>query len=115
MNRKPRRHHPPSSLRRKRKALARRSPPLEAILRGSLIERYKHCGSPTCKCRRGKGHGPKYYLSTSRYGGHPYMEYVPLDLHRQVARYLANYRLLQDILEDISAVNRELLRRRKPF
>jgi hypothetical protein len=106
---------PPSFLRRRRKALARRLPPLEAILRGSLIERYKHCGSPGCKCRRGKGHGPKYYLSTSRYGNHPHMEYVPLDLRRQVARYLANYRLLQDILAEISAVNRELLLRRKAF
>ncbi len=37
----------------------------QAILRGSLIERYKRCGKPGCKCADGAGHGPKYYLSVS--------------------------------------------------
>ncbi|MHC4710339.1 MAG: DUF6788 family protein [Planctomycetota bacterium] len=39
---------------------------MEAILRGSLIERYKPCGRPGCKCAKGPGHGPKYYLSVSQ-------------------------------------------------
>ncbi|MFQ5903728.1 MAG: DUF6788 family protein, partial [Candidatus Binatia bacterium] len=33
-----------TTLRRRRKTLLRRLPPLEAVLRGSLIERYKRCG-----------------------------------------------------------------------
>jgi len=58
-------------LRRRRKALLRKLPDLEAILKGSLVERYKRCGKPGCKCARGRGHGPKYYLSISRTGARP--------------------------------------------
>ncbi len=54
-----------AALRKRRQALLRQLPPLKAVLRGSLIERYKRCGKPGCKCARGPGHGPKYYLSVS--------------------------------------------------
>ena len=102
-------------LRRRRKALLRKLPDLEAILKGSLIERYKRCGKPGCKCARGRGHGPKYYLSISRTGARPLMEYVPREYHDQVQEYLANHQRVREILAEISAINRELLRRRKPL
>lgn len=102
-------------LRRKRKRLLARLPPLEAMLRGSLIERYKPCGKPGCRCARGPGHGPKYYLSVSRTGQRPEMDYVPQASHDEVARYLENYRRVQQILDEICTINRELLRRREPF
>jgi len=99
-------------LRRRRRSLLRRFPPLEAILRGSLIERYKPCGRAGCKCADGPGHGPKYYLSVSKAGGRPEMDYVPLSFHKQVEQYLANYQEVRKILEEICEINRELLRRR---
>ena len=102
-----------SSLRRRRKALLRRVPDLEEILKGSLIERYKPCGKPGCKCAKGLGHGPKYYLSISRTGLRPQMDYVPQDYHDQVQEYLANYRLVREIISEISRINQELLRRRE--
>jgi hypothetical protein len=83
--------------------------------RGSLIERYKPCGNPGCKCAQGQGHGPKYYLSTSRAGGQPAMEYVPKDSVTRVSEYVDNYRLVREILEEVCNINRELLRRRKPL
>jgi len=104
-----------TTLRRRRKTLLRRLPPLEAVLRGSLIERYKRCGKPGCKCAQGRGHGPKYYLSVSRTGARPEMDYVPQGHQGQVAQYLANYRRIREILEELCAINRELLRRRERF
>ena len=101
-----------SSLRRRRKALLRKLPNLDQILKGSLIERYKPCGKPGCKCAQGPGHGPKYYLSISRTGQRPQMDYVPQDYHDQVQEYLANYRLAREIMSEISLINQELLRRR---
>ena len=101
-----------SSLRRRRKALLRKLPNLEEILKGSLIERYKPCGKPGCKCAQGSGHGPKYYLSISRTGQRPQMDYVPQGYHDQVQEYLANYRSAREIINEISLINRELLRRR---
>jgi hypothetical protein len=105
----------PTTLRRRRKSLLRQLPPLESVLRGSLIERYKRCGKSGCKCAQGPGHGPKYYLSVSRTGTRPDMDYVPQGHQPQVAQYLANYRQIREILEELCAINRELLRRRERF
>jgi hypothetical protein len=104
-----------SWLRRRRKALLRKLPNLEAVLKGSLVERFKRCGKPGCKCARGPGHGPKYYLSISRTGARPWMDYVPQEYHDQVQEYLANQHRVREILAEICAINRELLRRRKPL
>ena len=51
-------NEPAAALRKRRNALLRQLPPLKAILRGSLIERYKRCGKPGCKCADGPGHAP---------------------------------------------------------
>src|SRR5271154_6425398 len=102
-----------SALRRRRQALLRKLPPLDAVLRGSLIERYKRCGKPGCKCAEGPGHGPKYYLSVSYPGQRPQMDYVPQDAYGQTAEFLANYHRSREILETICEINRELLRRRE--
>lgn len=100
------------SLHQRRRRLLDRMPPLYALLRGSLIERYKRCGRSGCKCAQGQGHGPKYYLSISQPGSHPSMDYVPLDSLEKVSQYLDNYRLVREILEEVCSINRELLRRR---
>jgi hypothetical protein len=107
--------HSARFLRSRRRALLRRLPPLNSVLRGSLIERYKRCGKPGCKCAQGPGHGPKYYLSISQPGDRPAMDYVPQDSKETVAQFLENYRLAREILDQICSINRELLRRREPL
>jgi hypothetical protein len=102
-----------AALRKRRQALLRQLPPLDAILRGSLIERYKRCGKPGCKCADGRGHGPKYYLSVSYPGLRPQMDYVPQEWFDQTREFLANYRRARELLEQICEINRELLRRRE--
>ena len=104
-----------SALRRRRGQLLRKLPPLDAILRGSLVERYKRCGNPNCKCADGPGHGPKYYLSVSYPGRSPQMDYVPQADYPQVSERVANYAQVREILEEISEINHELLRRREPL
>jgi hypothetical protein len=102
-----------AALRKRRKALLRQLPPLNAILRGSLIERYKRCGKPGCKCAEGPGHGPKYYLSVSYPGLRPQMDYVPQEYYEQTSEFIANYHRAREILEEICEINRELLQRRE--
>jgi hypothetical protein len=104
---------PSSTLKRRRKQLLRKLPPLESVLRGSLIERYKRCGKPGCKCAQGPGHGPKFYLSVSYPGRAPQMDYVPQADYAQISGFVANYYRVREILEEISEINRELLRRRE--
>ena len=101
------------ALRQRQKAILRRFPPLQEILRGSLVERYKRCGKPGCKCANGPGHGPKYYLTVSYPKRRPEMDYVPADLQEKVKEYRENYRKVKQILEELSEINRELLRRRE--
>ena len=101
---------------RRRQALAKQAAQLESlILRGSLIERYKRCGHPGCKCHQGPGHGPKYYLSVSQAGRRPEMDYVPEEYVQQVSQYLQNFQKVRHLLEQICNINRELLRRRVKF
>ena len=97
----------------RRTELLQTLPPLDSILRGSLIERYKRCGKPGCKCAKGPGHGPKYYLSVSFPGKAPQMDYVPQANHAEVSKRIANYHRSREILEAICEINRELLRRRE--
>ena len=105
-----------TALLRRRQALAKKLARLEPlILRGSLIERYKRCGNPGCKCQHGPGHGPKYYLSVSQAGGRPEMDYVPAEYRQQASDYLQNFQKVRQVLEQICNLNREILRRRDKF
>src|ERR1700751_4328771 len=86
-----------AALRRRRQQLVRALPPLEQIIRGSLIETYKRCGRSSCHCNNGPGHGPKRYLSTvGRTGDRARLGYVPNATYPQVARFFGqlpqNYR-----------------------
>ena len=103
-----------ASLRRRRTILFKRIITIgPRILRGSLIERYIRCGKPGCKCADTPGHGPKYYLSASYPGRRPEQEYVLQKYHDQVEAFLLNYQRVKQIFEEISSINRELLRRRE--
>lgn len=104
-----------ATLRQRRRSLLRQLPPLDRLLRGSLIERYKRCGRPGCHCANGPGHGPKFYLSISTTGERPRTDYVPNAALAESSQHLANFRKVREVLNEICAINAELLRRREPF
>src|SRR6201989_2979463 len=106
----------PGELIQQRQALVRQLRRLEPfILRGSLIERFKRCGKPGCKCGQGPGHGPKYYLSVSQPGTRPQMDYVPVEYAQKVSEYLQNFQQVRQLREQICNANRELLRLGRNF
>lgn len=82
-------------------------------MRGSLIERFKRCGQPGCHCANGQGHGPKLYLSVSVSGERPQMDYVPNARAADVRTMVENFNKAREILNEICAINTELLRRRE--
>jgi hypothetical protein len=100
-----------AQLRAQRRRLARGLPDLEAVLRGSLIERMKRCGKPGCRCTQGELHGPYPYLSTRGEEG-THLEYVPQDWLDWVRERMDNFRRAQAALVEVAEINRELLRRR---
>lgn len=102
-----------AELRRRRRKLIREMPAFDRILRGSLIERFKQCGRPGCHCADGRGHGPKLYLSVSVSGKRPQMDYVPNARGEEVRAMVDNFNKAREILNEICAINTELLRRRE--
>jgi hypothetical protein len=101
------------ALRSRRDGLTKLLPPLGEVLRGSLMERYLTCGNPDCKCARGERHGPVWYLSVTLDQSHRSGSTVPADQVEQVRRWIENYHQIKEHLEQISDINRELLRRQK--
>ena len=99
------------ALRRRRRSLVAQLPPLEQILRGSLMERYLRCGKPNCKCARGRPHGPLWYLTVTLGPGRTTGATVARHQVEQVRHGIKYYRQVKEGLEQISEINRELLRR----
>ncbi|MBI3077119.1 MAG: hypothetical protein HYY85_09100 [Deltaproteobacteria bacterium] len=103
--------NPKRALLLRRQRVAQQLPPLTEVVRGSLVERRLRCGKPTCHCARGDGHHV-WYLTVSFARGRTEQITVPERLVPAVQQWLQNYHRWWDSLEEISAINRELLRQR---
>jgi hypothetical protein len=95
-------------LRSRRDRLAASLPGAAGFLAGSLAEQRRRCGKEGCRCAQGELHGPYAYLSVAGR-----MVYVPAVLAEAVRARLAGSARLREALEEISAVNLELLTRRE--
>ena len=103
------------ALRNRREGLLKLLPPgeIREILRGSLTERFLTCGKPDCRCAQGERHGPVWYLSVSLDQSRRTGTTVPSEHLEQVRRGIEGYHRVSKHLEQISDINRELLRRAK--
>lgn len=90
---------------------AQAAPDLTQVLRGSLFERTRRCGVPSCHCASGDGH-PVVCVGVTLPGGKNVQVTVPPELFPVVRHWTENYRRLWELIEDVSAINRELLRGR---
>src|SRR5512140_3215292 len=97
-----------AELRSRRDRLVAGLPQAAAYLAGSLVEQRRRCGKEGCRCTRGELHGPYVYLSVAGR-----MVYVPATLAGAVRSRLEVSARLRQVLEEISAVNLELLARRE--
>ena len=96
----------------RRTRLLHKLPPLDEVLRGSLVERAVHCGKPSCRCASGQLHTAVYFSVTHR-GGRTEQISVPRPLIAGVRNGIAVYSKWWEIVEQLSAINRDLLRRRR--
>ena len=96
----------------RRQSLAGRLGVVEEVLTGSLVEQTRRCGKPGCRCAEGEPHGPYTYLSP-RTRGRGRLRYVPAGLTEVVGRHLRRGAQVDAVLAEISAINAELLARRK--
>ncbi len=102
----------PEALRARRRRVIAVLPPLEEILRGSVFVRSLRCGKAGCRCASGEGHRAAY-LSVTLSGGRTEQISLPADLVSTAERWVKNYRAWWRAIEDLSAVNRQVLRQRR--
>ena len=100
-------------LNNRRRRLVEALPDVGAVLAGSVISQRRRCGKQGCRCTRGELHGPYVYLSLGRGKGESRLVYVPSALAAEVERRVELTDAVETALGEISAVNLELLRRRK--
>lgn len=83
----------------------------QPFLRGSLVERARSCGKPTCRCQRGQLHR-SLYLAT-RHQGRRAMLYIPRVLEDTVRLWVSNGRRLAQQIQDLHQVQLDQLLQRK--
>src|SRR5437867_11029285 len=78
------------------------------FVRGSVVELHRPCTRAHCpRCRDGERH-PATYLSFKQ-AGRTRLLYLPAPVRGQARAWVANYRALMALAEEVCAVNREVL------
>lgn len=96
---------------RRRRILAR-LPPLEEVLRGSVVVRSLRCGKASCHCAAGEGHRATY-LTVTFAGGRTEQISLPAALIPVAERGVASYHAWWTAIEKLSAINRERIRQQR--
>jgi hypothetical protein len=114
---KPLQHTSTLALRQRKAHLLRAFQLPPEILHASLVERFMKCGKANCHCHTaGAKHGPFFYLNRCFPKGQ--MQSLLLKSPAQVdqaRQSLAAYAQVQQVLDEISQINHELLRRAEPL
>ena len=71
----------------------------QPFLRGSLVERARSCGKPTCRCQKGQLHHSLYLAVNHR--GRRALLYIPRALHETVRQWLDNGRQIYQQLQTL--------------
>jgi hypothetical protein len=81
------------------------------FLRGTLSERSGTCGKPNCRCTRGELHQSLYLVQSQ--GGKSRQICVPQAWQQRVRQAVNDYRLLQELIEEVSELEWKRLQERK--
>jgi hypothetical protein len=80
------------------------------LVRGTLSVRERVCGKSNCRCAKGRRH-ISLFLSRGRKGKVEQL-YIPKEKEELVRRWVKNYRDVQGLLEKISSIYWDRLRRK---
>ncbi len=83
----------------------------QPFLRGSLVQRARSCGKPTCRCQQGRLHR-SLYLAV-RHHDHRALLYIPRALEETVRQWVHNGRCLAQQLATLNQQQLEQLLQRK--
>jgi hypothetical protein len=95
-------------LKKKRRAIIKRLPKFDRLLRTTISKYYLTCGYKKCRCHRGEKHGPFIYLSVTK-KGKTKMYFTPQEIVKEVKEGVKNYdKLWRDICQ-LCELNRQIL------
>lgn len=97
------------TLTKQRQMVAHRLPDPEETVRGTLVRRFLACGKAECRCHRGRGHGPYYYLMTTMAPGKTRMVLLSTDQLKMVGGWVKNFTEYRKHLQKITDINTRLL------
>ena len=97
-----------TKLLKERERLKRQLPRGARILKGCLVEMFRTCGKPNCRCLRGEKHR-SLYLSR-RKDGKTVTTYIPAAYERPVQQAVERYHTLLEISEAISEINLQIIK-----
>jgi hypothetical protein len=93
----------------RRQRLIEQAPALEEVIRGSIVERRLRCGTKSCHCADGPGHAATYLCVTLGPGRTEQLS-ISGSLVDQARRGVAAYERWWAVVEEVSRINRQLLR-----
>jgi hypothetical protein len=100
-----------SEVRTRIRTLHKKLSTLGPLMRGTIVLLASTCGNPRCKCARGEKH-PKYYFSVNIKRKTKIL-YLRKQIRSEAEEYVNNYKLLWDIVEEMTLLNFELLKSKK--
>lgn len=80
-------------------------------IRGTLLVRKRKCGKANCRCARGEGHESLFLVVSEN--GRTRQFFVPKDWESRVRQWVADYRRVRNLLEDVSRIYWDKLRLRQ--
>ena len=81
------------------------------VIRGTLLVRKRKCGKANCRCARGEGHESLFLVISE--DGRTRQFFVPKDWESRVRQWVADYRRVRNLLEDVSRIFWDKLRHRR--
>ncbi len=82
------------------------------LLKGTLTVRKQKCGKPNCKCARTNYRHICLYLTRRREGKIEQL-FIPKEKEALVREWVSNYRHVQELLEKISSIYWDRVKRKK--
>jgi hypothetical protein len=84
----------------------------QGLIRGTILERMRSCGKPTCRCAKG---GPKHRAVSLVLSGKGKLRqlHIPADQEQRVRQWVENHRTLRGLLAELSEIYWDKVQRRQ--
>ena len=101
-------HRHPSNIRRMLASRLKKVAATRPLLAASLVEVFRVCGKPSCRCYRGQKH--RAFQLTFKEQGKTRAVYVPVDFMEEVRSWVEAYQQLKQQIHEISELTLDLVR-----